>query len=48
MSYIPFGCGHKNLVMIPGLSDALKTVKGSAVVFAAAYSHVLQFLKTGH
>lgn len=37
MNYITFGTGHKNLVMIPGLGDALKTVKGSAVAFAAAY-----------
>ena len=37
MNYISFGSGNKNLVMIPGLGDALKTVKGSAVVFATAY-----------
>lgn len=37
MSYISFGNGSKALVMIPGLGDALKTVKGSAVAFSLAY-----------
>lgn len=37
MDYISFGEGSKKLVMIPGLGDALKTVKGSAVAFAIAY-----------
>ncbi len=37
MDYISFGSGRKNLVMIPGLGDALKTVKGSADIFAVAY-----------
>lgn len=37
MGYISFGSGLKNLVMIPGLGDALKSVKGSAVAFAIAY-----------
>lgn len=37
MDYISFGVGLKNLVMIPGLSDALKTVKGSAAALAVMY-----------
>jgi pimeloyl-ACP methyl ester carboxylesterase len=37
MDYISFGHGDKNLVMILGLSDGLKTVKGSAVPFATMY-----------
>lgn len=37
MDYISFGSGRKNLVMIPGLGDALKTIKGSADIFAVAY-----------
>lgn len=37
MDYISFGRGQKKLVMIPGLGDALKTVKGSSVAFAIAY-----------
>lgn len=37
MDYISFGNGQKSLVMIPGLGDALKTVKGTAVAFAMMY-----------
>ena len=37
MDYITFGCGHKNLIIIPGLGDALKTVKGTAVTFSWMY-----------
>ena len=37
MDYISFGRGSKKLVMIPGLGDALKTVKGYAVALAIAY-----------
>lgn len=34
MDYISFGKGSKTLVVIPGLSDGLKTVKGSGLVFS--------------
>lgn len=37
MDYISFGNGQKILVMIPGLGDALKTVKGTAIAFAMMY-----------
>jgi pimeloyl-ACP methyl ester carboxylesterase len=37
MDYISFGKGKKNLVMIPGLGDGLKTVKGSAIIMAIMY-----------
>jgi pimeloyl-ACP methyl ester carboxylesterase len=37
MDYIAFGHGSKTLVMIPGLGDALKTVKGSAIPLAIMY-----------
>lgn len=37
MDYISFGSGKKNLIIIPGLGDALKTVKGTAVTFALSY-----------
>ena len=37
MDYISFGNGEKNLVMLPGLGDALKTVKGTAAIFAMMY-----------
>ena len=37
IDYIVFGNGKKNLLMIPGLSDGLKTAKGMAVPFALMY-----------
>lgn len=37
MDYISFGSGQKYLVMIPGLGDAFKTVKNTAMVFALMY-----------
>ncbi len=37
MDYIRFGSGKKTLVMIPGVGDGLKTVKGMALPFALLY-----------
>ncbi|WP_061996279.1 alpha/beta hydrolase [Clostridium sp. ATCC 25772] len=37
MDYICFGNGQKNLIVIPGLGDGLKTVKGTAVILAMTY-----------
>jgi pimeloyl-ACP methyl ester carboxylesterase len=37
MDYISFGGGEKTLVIIPGLGDGLKTVKGTALVLAMMY-----------
>lgn len=37
MHYISFGNGPKNLIMIPGLGDGLKTAKGMAVPFSVMY-----------
>ncbi|MBQ6961251.1 MAG: alpha/beta hydrolase [Clostridia bacterium] len=37
MDYICFGSGRKTLVMIPGVGDGLKTVKGMARPFALMY-----------
>ena len=37
MDYISFGKGDRNLIMIPGLADGLKTVKGTATVIAVMY-----------
>ena len=34
MDYISFGKGNKNLIIIPGLGDGLRTVKGMAVSLA--------------
>ena len=40
MDYIRFGTGKKVFVMIPGVGDGLKTVKGMALPFALLY-HVM-------
>ena len=37
MAYITFGSGHENFIMIPGLGDGLKTVRGTAAVMAMLY-----------
>jgi len=37
MHYIAFGKGKGTLIMIPGLSDGLTTVKGKAAVFSRLY-----------
>ena len=37
MDFISFGKGDKSLVMIPGLSDGLRTVKGMATTMALLY-----------
>ena len=40
MDYIVFGNGTKPLIMIPGLGEGLKTVKGTAIPFAMMYRAV--------
>ena len=37
MDYISFGRGDKCLIMVPGLGDGLKTVKGTATAIALMY-----------
>jgi pimeloyl-ACP methyl ester carboxylesterase len=37
IDYVVFGRGEKNLVILPGLSDGIKTVKGMASFFALSY-----------
>ena len=37
MDYVRFGGGEKHLVLLPGLSDGLATVKGKALLLAAPY-----------
>ena len=37
MDYVSFGSGRRNLVMIPGVGDGLKTVKGMALPFSLLY-----------
>ncbi len=37
MYYVSFGDGDKNLVVLPGLSDGLATVKGKAGILSVSY-----------
>ncbi len=37
MFYVSFGRGRKNLVVLPGLSDGLATVKGKAAILSVSY-----------
>lgn len=37
MDYISFGHGSKNLIIIPGLGDGLRTVKGTRLIIAKMY-----------
>lgn len=37
INYLSFGTGERNLIMIPGLGDGFKTVKGMAIPFAILY-----------
>lgn len=37
MDYISFGSGDRNVILIPGLGDGLRTVNGTAVPFAFMY-----------
>ncbi|HBB72503.1 MAG TPA: hydrolase [Ruminococcus sp.] len=37
MNYVSFGYGDKNLIVLPGLSDGLVTVKGKALLLAKPY-----------
>lgn len=37
INYISFGKGKKNLILIPGLGDGLKTVKGTSLPFSIMY-----------
>lgn len=37
MDYVSFGNGEKTLILLPGLSDGLSTVKGKALLLAPPY-----------
>lgn len=37
MDYVCYGTGDKILIMLPGLGDALRSIKGTALPFAMAY-----------
>lgn len=42
LEYITFGSGEKNVILIPGLGDGLRTVKGKAIPFACLYHEFAQ------
>ena len=42
MYYVAFGTGKRNLVVLPGLSDGLATVKGKALFIKGAYKKYLK------
>ena len=45
MYYVAFGEGEKKLVVLPGLSDGLWTVKGKAMLLAGSYKKFFKELK---
>jgi len=45
MDYISFGYGQKNLIMIPGLGDGLRSVKGAAASMAMMYRQYTKHYK---
>ena len=42
MYYVSFGSGPKNLIVLPGLTDGLATVKGKAFILSAPYKKFLK------
>lgn len=42
MDYVSFGAGGKHLVLLPGLSDGLATVRGKALLLARPYRPFLE------
>ena len=42
MDYIRFGSGEKTLVILPGVGDGFRTVKGTALPFALGYRRLAQ------
>ena len=42
MYYVSFGKGKKNIVVLPGLSDGLATVKGKALLLVSPYRRFLK------
>ena len=43
--YISFGSGERNLIMLPGLGDGLRTVKGTALPMALYYRHLAKYYR---
>ena len=42
MYYVSFGKGEKKLIVLPGLSDGLATVKGKARLLVSPYKKYLK------
>ncbi|MBR5357325.1 MAG: alpha/beta hydrolase [Lachnospiraceae bacterium] len=42
MYYVSFGEGEKKLIVLPGLSDGLATVKGKALILSAPYKRFFE------
>ena len=42
MYYVSFGTGSKNMVVLPGLSDGLTTVKGKALLLSTPYKKFMK------
>ena len=42
MYYVSFGSGEKKLIVLPGLSDGLATVKGKALILSLPYRRYLK------
>ena len=45
MEYVAFGNGTQPFIIIPGLGDALKTVRGTAVPFSYMYRTYAKYFK---
>lgn len=45
MDYVSFGRGEECLIMLPGLGDGLRTVKGMALTMALSYRKLGQYYK---
>lgn len=45
MEYVTFGNGTQPFIIIPGLGDALKTVRGTAVPFSYMYRTYAKYFK---
>lgn len=45
IDYVSFGYGNKILIVIPGLSDGLTTVKGKSLILLKPYRRYLKIIK---
>lgn len=42
MYYVSFGSGSRNLIVLPGLSDGLATVKGKGLILSVSYRRFMK------